>query len=119
MHKLMEYICDELEEIERKVGKGENLSANELQYADMLMHLKKNILKVDDMSGEDEFSYAYMHEGKMMPNSYAPKRDYMGRYSRRRMYSRDGDVKMKLADIMEDIPNENIRMEIKHLIDRM
>lgn len=40
MHKLINYICDELESIEKKAEKGD-LSMSELQYADTLAHLKK------------------------------------------------------------------------------
>ena len=56
MHKLIEYCCDELEDIERKVSKGQKLSMQELQYADTLAHMKKNLLKGDEMSGGSEYS---------------------------------------------------------------
>ena len=52
MHKLMEYVCDELEELERKAEKGGKLSMAEIQYADTLAHMKKNLLKADEMTGE-------------------------------------------------------------------
>lgn len=54
MHKLIEYICDELEELERKADKEGKLSMAEVQYADMLAHLKKNLLKSEEMMGEEE-----------------------------------------------------------------
>lgn len=79
MHKLMEYICDELEELEKKAGKGNKLSMQEIQYADTLAHMKKNLLKADEMMGEGEYS----NRG----GSYArgrgdnARRDSMGRYS--------------------------------------
>lgn len=78
MDKLINYVCDELEELERKADKGK-LSMAEIQYADMLAHLKKNILTADAMMDEGEYS----NEG----GSYArgrgrnAKRDSMGRYS--------------------------------------
>ena len=56
MHKLIEYCCDELEEIERKAAKGQKLSMQELQYADTLAHMKKNLMKADEMSGGSEYS---------------------------------------------------------------
>ena len=52
MHKLIEYICDELEELERKAEKGGKLSMQEVQYGDMLAHFKKNLLKSDEMMEE-------------------------------------------------------------------
>lgn len=56
MHKLMEFICDELEEIERKADKEGKLSASEVEYADKLLHMKKNLLKAEEMMGESEYS---------------------------------------------------------------
>lgn len=80
MHKLIEYICDEMEELERKAEKGGKLSIQEVQYADMLAHLKKNILTSDAMMESDD---EYSNDG----GSYArgrgrnARRDSMGRYS--------------------------------------
>lgn len=80
MHKLIEYICDEMEELERKAEKGGKLSMQEIQYADMLAHLKKNILTSDAMMESDD---EYSNDG----GSYArgrgrnARRDSMGRYS--------------------------------------
>ena len=103
MHKLIEYCCDELEEIERKASKGQKLSMQELQYADTLAHMKKNLMKADEMSGDgysnrgysrrmsydggrsyDDESYAYPDENFVRPDgSYSRRRgrDSMGRYS--------------------------------------
>lgn len=72
MHKLIEYICDELEEIERKAGKGSKLSMQEIQYVDTLAHAKKNLLKAEEMSQGEGGSYS------------------MGGYSRRSSYASGG-----------------------------
>ena len=45
MHKLMEYVCNELEELESKADKEGKLSAAEIEYADKLTHIKKNLLR--------------------------------------------------------------------------
>lgn len=59
MHKLIDYICDELEELERKADKDGKLSMAEIQYGDMLAHFKKNLLKSEEMmDGEEEYSMA-------------------------------------------------------------
>ena len=71
MHKLIDYVCDELEEIERKAEKGGKLSTSDIQYADTLAHLKKNLLK-SEMLEESDTEY-----------SGARRRDAMGRYSSR------------------------------------
>lgn len=122
MHKLIDYICDEMEELEKKAEKGGKLSMQELQYADTLAHLKKNILTSDAMMGEDEYSN--------MGGSYArgrgsnARRDSMGRYSKddrpyrggsyERGYSRDmakEDLVMQLHDMERDADDET-----KHMI---
>lgn len=74
MHKLIEYICDELEELERKADKEGKLSMAEIQYGDMLAHFKKNLLKGEEMYGEEEM---YSMDG--------------GSYEGGRSYARDGN----------------------------
>ncbi len=80
MHKMIEYICDEMDELEKKAEKGK-LSMADLQSADLLAHLKKNILTADAMMDADD---EYSNDGY----SYArgrgrnARRDSMGRYSR-------------------------------------
>lgn len=135
MHKLMEYVCDELETLEKKAEKG-NLSMAEVEYADKLTGLKKNILKIDEMTGEDEFSMA----GNM---SYRPYRDGMhgGSYARRGNrggnrganqygsynmrsydmgYSRGNENMIEeLRDMMQDAPDEKTRVEFEKLIRKM
>lgn len=83
MHKLIEYICDELEELERKADKGGKLTMSEIQYGDVLAHFKKNLLTGDAMMEGEEEEYS-----NASGNSYArgrgrnARRDSMGRYSR-------------------------------------
>ena len=84
MHKLVEYICDELEELERKAEKEGKLSMAEVQYMDTLAHAKKNLLKGEEMMEESEYSM----DGNMPYNMSMArgrgrnaKRDAMGRYS--------------------------------------
>lgn len=147
MHKLYEYVCDELKDLEKKVDKG-NLSLQEVQYADTLAHLKKNLMKADEMM-EDEFgeysmsyypmtSYAeeggnkgggYMNmRGGRGGNSYArgrgrnARRDSMGRYSREDGYSyAEDDMNEIISDmrgIMSKLPADKQR-EVRAFIDSM
>jgi len=115
MHKLLEYVCDELETLERKAEKGNKLSMQELQYADTLAHLKKNMLtadammEADDGGSYDSYSYARGRNAR---------RDSMGRYSRdtyhgngySRANGRD-DVLSQLRDMEHDADEET-----KHMI---
>lgn len=142
MHKLIEYICDELEELERKADKDGKLSMAEIQYADVLAHTKKNLLKGEEMMEESEYSmdsgnsyarggrgqsrrggnsYRYGNEG-----SYArgrgsnARRDSMGRYSRQGGYSMAGNEMLdELRDLMQDAPDEQTRMEFQRFIQRI
>ena len=124
MHKLVDYICDELEELERKAEKDGKLSMAEVQYMDALAHAKKNLLKSDEMM-EDDYSMAgepYMRNRQ----SYArgrgrnTRKDSMGRYSSRDGYSMGGDeMIMELRELMEDAPDEKTRMEFQRFIKKM
>lgn len=138
MHKLIDFVCDELEDIEQKAAKGE-LSISDVQYADTLAHLKKNLLKSEEMMEEFDEGYSsemrpmdgsmrggsyrggsYRYDGGM---SYArgrgrnAKRDSMGRYSSERGYSRDGmEMADQLRDMMKDAPDESVRRDIERLL---
>lgn len=144
MHKLYEYVCDELKDLEKKAEKG-NLSMQEVQYADTLAHLKKNLMKADEMM-EDEFGEysmayypmtSYAEEGgnkgrygmgRRSDYSYArgrgrnAKRDSMGRYSREGGYSyADDEMQGIIADmrgIISDLPTEKQR-KVREFIDNM
>ena len=134
MHKLYEWACDELEELESKAEKG--LSAADVEYADKLTELKKNILKIEMLEDEgysaeyrdDMGSYARgknrgSYDGGSYRNSYArgrtARRDTMGRYSRDG-YSRAADEQIEMLEGMIDsAPNEQIKKEIEKLISKM
>ena len=133
MHNLIDFICDEMEELERKVEKDGKISAAELQYLDTLAHTKKNLLKADEMWEESEYSNAgdsYARGGsyRSMDGSYArggdrgrganARRDSMGRYSREG-YSRGSDFKSDLRDLMESAPTEHARQTLHNLMSEM
>ena len=131
MHKLIEYMCSELDDLERKAEKG-GLSMSEVQYADTLAHAKKNLLAGDAMMDGGESGYymprygtrSYgdesMRGGESMRSSYARRRDSMGRYTSRRggMSYDDGTVE-ELHDLMDRAPNETIKREYRKLIDKI
>lgn len=105
MHKLLRYVCDELEKIEQQASSGK-LSMSEIEYADKLAHLKKNILRADELmdqgySGESSGMGGRMYSDPFFRgSSYENRgrgsdaqRDSRGRYSGRysgRGYSREG-----------------------------
>lgn len=130
MHKLIDYTCDELKRLEKKVDNGQQLSSAELQYADMLAHLKKNLLKGEEMMGEEE-GYSNRSYGRMYDDGYSnrysrargrygARRDSMGRYSRTDGYSMaDEHMISELHDLMEHAPDERTRQEFKSFIGKL
>lgn len=128
MHKLMEYICDELEEYERKAEKDGKLSVSEIDYIDKLAHIKKSLLSADEMWEDSEYSNARDGGNNYRGGSYArgrgrnAKRDSMGRYSSRYDgYSRADEASFKadLEDLMQDAPNEHVRTKLQRMIAEM
>lgn len=139
MHKIIDFICDEIDELERKVEKGGKLTSSELEYLDTLAHTKKNLLTADAMMESDDYSNAgasYERDG--YGGSYARTRGADGRfkadgrsrrggYSREGGYSRDGysrdgmmysrgaDMVDELHDLMDKAPNDQTRKEIERL----
>jgi len=128
MHKLMEYVCDELEELEKKADKGK-LSMSEIEYADKLAHLKKNILRSDELMDEGYSGDGYRYDGGM---SFArgrgsnANRDSRGRYSSdnysrysRTGYSMDDDSMIQeLKNLMYQAP-EHKRQKFQRFISEM
>lgn len=123
MHKLYEYACEELEKLE---GKAENkgLTGTELEYADKLTELKKNILKIE-MLEDEGYSAEYrddMRHSYRSRNSYArnrnARRDGMGRYSRNYSMATE-DLIEQLEEIKDSAPDDMSRREVSKLIDKM
>lgn len=135
MHKLMEYVCDEMKELERKAEKDGKLSMAEMQYLDTLAHTKKNLLKADEMSeegysgmmypryyGDDRMDGRSYRDGRSYNDdrSYARgrKRDSMGRYSRGYSMANE-DMVEELHELMEKAPDEMTKREFKKFIDKI
>lgn len=145
MHKLMEYICDELEELERKADKNGKLSMAEIEYADKLAHIKKSLLTADELWEDSEYSNAMDGQGgdgnsyryySRRGGSYArggqgggsyargrgrnARRDSMGRYSRDGGYSYGADdMVQELRELMQDAPDDRTRQEFERFIQKI
>ena len=142
MHKLMEYICNELEELERKADKEGKLSMAEIEYIDKLSHIKKSLLAAEEMWEDSEYSEAGGGRGGnsyRMSNrggssyrrsrdggspfeggSYArgrgrnARRDAMGRYS-----SDSEEMIEELRELMQDAPDQQTRQDIQRIVSRL
>ena len=129
MHKLMDYVCDELEELERKVEKGGKLTMAETEYVGELLDAKKDMLKIGEMEEMGGSSFAMRsnrnanYEGRSygsynMGGSYADgrgrgsqaDRDRMGRYSSERGYSRDDEFMSRYEDLPEHKKHKLMQM---------
>ena len=110
MHKLMNFVCDELKDIESKTDRGK-LTMQDLQYADMLAHLKKSLLTIEAMEESDYSRDEASRDG----GSYRRGRDSMGRYtSRDYRYSRDADeMRSHLEDMKRNAKDDESRMMIE------
>lgn len=128
MHKLVDYISDELEELERKVERGGNLSMTEVQYMDTLAHAKKNLLKSEEMDGYSMDRYPYDRRIYSMARMGRGRgsnanRDGMGRYSSDRYYddgySMEGDFRTDLEELMHYAPNEQVKQKLQTIMTEM
>ena len=83
MHKLIDYICDELYDMEDKIAKNGGLSRGEIEYGDILAHFGKNLTKLEEQGGSYRGSYSdggsYDGGGSYRGRRNA-RRDSMGRY---------------------------------------
>lgn len=114
---LCDYIHEETMELDRKAKSNGKLSSTELQYADMLQHLKKSLLTNDAMEGADGYSEARGYGRSYMDGrSYADGRSYTdgksyarGRYAKRDSmgrYTRDDGIISELHELMEKAPED-------------
>lgn len=126
MHKLIDYLCEELDELEQKAMK-DKLSMSEIQYGDVLAHFKKNLIAGEQMA-ENGYSNSRGGSYNMGGGSYARgerggRRGGANQYGSyadggysRGDYSRGGAAE-ELADtvrsMMRDLPPETQREATK------
>lgn len=121
MHKLCEYLDDELKMLERKAGNGK-LSNAELEYGDLLAHFKKSLLTNEAMedsgyseargrnragnSRNDGMSYDDMSMARGRTGNV--RRDSMGRYSNDGMSYGDAreELMMSLHEYIKTAPED-------------
>lgn len=111
---LMDYVCEELEDVER-----DGLKAGNLDSTDKLVNIKKNLMKIEKMEGDGyssagygRYSAPYIGNDRMYGgSSYAGRRrDSMGRYSRAEAKE---DMMSKMRDLMDSAETEEEKKIIR------
>lgn len=137
VYDLKDMLCKELEEY----GKKDKLDVGGLEIVDKLAHTIKNLDKIIETYEDEGYSEAYdgSYEGtgNMSGNMNGTSRRYsMRRYSGARgdgrgrgrnarrdsmgRYSSDGRMMaQELRELMEDAPNDNIKMEIQRIAQKV
>lgn len=117
LYELKEQLCEELKEY----GKKGKLDVGGLEIVDKLAHAIKNIDKIIEAYDEGEYSSRY---SRNMNGSYRYSRQQGGRnrggnssrgYSRTYSMAAD-DMVMQLEEMLQNAPNEQIRMKIERLM---
>lgn len=122
LYTLKEKLMDEIKEYATKG----DLSAGDLGMIDTLTHATKNLCKIIEDMGEgyseryyrDSYrggSYGYRDGSYRDGGSYRGRaRDSMGRY-----VSSEDELSDKLTQLMEETPNEKIKVEFRKLISKL
>lgn len=136
MHKIYEYLCDELKDLEKKAESGQELSMAELEYLNKLTETKKNLLKIEMLEEDSEYSnamdggsytgsYARGGRGGSYRGSYArgrgrgARRDSMGRYSSEGYSRAEDDFMADMRELMTSAPNDRIRQKMQSIMSDM
>lgn len=110
LYELKDKLCKELEEYGSK-----QLDAGSLEVVDKLSHAIKNLNKIIENYDNDGYSNSYDdHRMSYRRNSYARRRDSMGRYSRA-----NDTMISELREMMQDAPDERTRKEFQTFIEKM
>ena len=133
LHETCETLSRELGEANEKIKRaGGKMSSGDLEYLDRLTHAIKSVqttmamMEAED-NGESGYympmygrSYGDRSYGMRDGNSYARRRDSMGRFtSRRGGMSYDDGMVEELRDLMDRAPDEATKREFHKLITRL
>lgn len=133
LHETCETLSRELGEANEKIKRaGGKMSSGDLEYLDRLTHAIKSVkttiamMEAED-GGESGYympmygrSYGDRSYGMRDGNSYARRRDSMGRFtSRRGGMSYDDGMVEELRDLMDRAPDEATKREFHKLITRI
>ena len=146
-HNLCDFMKNELKELDRKAASEGKLSMQELEYADKLADVTKDLLTVEAM--EDQGGYkdsgavaggytrrsyndgyedgyndgyerrGYSDDGYSRGRGSGARRDSMGRYAEPGSYHASDDMMMELERLKEMAPNEQVRRRYQDFMKEM
>ena len=127
LYDMKETVGQKIADANKKLHKaGGAMDMSDIEIVDKLTHAMKSLVTTCAMleaeedggySGDMMPTYGGNYSGKGRRNGYGGER--RNGYSGRMGYSRTGDMREQLRQMMEDAPDEQTRMEIRNLIDRM
>ena len=139
MHNLINYISGEIDDLDRKVGKGNKLSASEMQYGNIASEFGKNLLKFKALCEKSDENYSASHSYRESGSYSAPNyirpdgtynremmgdygeygrgrsRDSMGRYTSGANEQTAHDIRM----LMDKTQDEHVKHELSRLLDKI
>lgn len=146
-HNLCDFMKNELKELDRKAASEGKLSMQELEYADKLADVTKDLLTVEAMESQGDYrdggvvaggytrrnyndgyedGYSdgyerrgYMDDGYSRGRGSGARRDSMGRYAEPGSYHASDDMMMELERLKEMAPNEQIRRRYQDFMKEM
>ena len=131
--EMKETIANEIAEANQRIRQsGGDMNTGDVEIIDKLTHSMKSLATTVAMLEAEEDGYSGNSYGASYENRNGSSREYRdggtsGRYSRNesrysrnyRGYSRNGDMMDHLRMVMDEAPDENTRMEVKRLMDRI
>lgn len=132
MHSICEKLTDEISEMNKKIDKnGGKMSAGDLEALDKLTHALKSVkttLAMEEHKGDYSNGYNprtgtyVMNDGRSYGDeSYARRRDSMGRYTSEDGYSRAEAMEDMAKDIRKTMPHmpEELKQEARHFLSKL
>jgi hypothetical protein len=146
-HNLCDFMKNELKELDRKAASEGKLSMQELEYADKLADVTKDLLTVEAMESQGDYRDSgavaggytrrgyndgyedgyndgyerrkYSDDGYSRGRGSGARRDSMGRYAEPGSYNASDDMMMELERLKEMAPNEQIRRRYQDFMKEM
>ena len=123
MEELKGFVGREIEKANNRIRQNNGgITTGDLDIINKLTHSMKSLVTICAMlEDEEEGGYSgrgYAYRRGERRDGYGGRGGYMARERRDGGYSRT-DIREHLNDMMNDAPDENTRMEIRRVIERM